>query len=346
MIHPFSADHEQFRGEVRRFVERDLRPHADRWERGRRLPRRALLSCVARWASTDRWRQAVIAEELPRCDSLGFALSVFVQSNLIAPLVDELGTPAQKDAWLEPIRKGRALGALAVSEPDAGSDVAAISTRGRRRAGRLVIDGRKTYVTNGAAADVLIVAVRTEGEGLGGLSLVLVPRTTRGLIVEPLETLGLVTSAMGRVTLRGCRVPMASILGRPGAAFGYIQRALTAERMVGSLAAVAWAAYALDRAIAWARRRRVFGQPMVRFQAIRHQIVDADDRPRSRTSAQLRDVRPLGPGSGSDQGGRHDQGVQLPDRAARALSSVSSCTAERASSTTTGPRVFTATPGR
>ncbi len=275
MIHPFSADHEQFRGEVRRFVERDLRPHADRWERGRRLPRRALLSCVARWASTDRWRQAVIAEELPRCDSLGFALSVFVQSNLIAPLVDELGTPAQKDAWLEPIRKGRALGALAVSEPDAGSDVAAISTRGRRRAGRLVIDGRKTYVTNGAAADVLIVAVRTEGEGLGGLSLVLVPRTTRGLIVEPLETLGLVTSAMGRVTLRGCRVPMASILGRPGAAFGYIQRALTAERMVGSLAAVAWAAYALDRAIAWARRRRVFGQPMVRFQAIRHQIVDA-----------------------------------------------------------------------
>jgi citronellyl-CoA dehydrogenase len=275
MIHPFTAEQERFRRDVRRFVESDLRPHADRWERARRLPRRAVLSCVARWSSADRWQQAVVAEELPRCDSLGVALSVFVQCNLIAPLLEELGTPAQKQTWLEPLRRGRALGALAVSEPDAGSDVAAISTLGCQRANRIVIDGIKTYVTNGAVADVLLVAVRTGGAGLGGLSLVLVPHTARGVQVEALPTLGLATSAMGRLTLSGCRVPAGSILGHPGAGFGYIQRALTAERMIGALAAVAWASYALERATAWARRRRVFAQPLIRFQAIRHQIVDA-----------------------------------------------------------------------
>jgi citronellyl-CoA dehydrogenase len=276
MIGPFTADHERFREGVRRFVERELRPHADRWERSGTLSRAALAACARRgWLAADAWQQAVIAEELPRCDSLGFALSVFVQSNLIAPLLAELGTDAHKRAWLEPIQRGRAIGALAVTEPEAGSDVAALTTRGRIRAKALVIDGAKTYVTNAAAADLLVVAARTGGPGLGGLSLVLVPRTARGVRVEALKTLGLSTSAMGRVGLRGCRVPITNILGRPGGGFGYIQQALNRERLLGALAAVAWASYALERAIAWAKHRRAFAKPLVRFQAIRHAIADA-----------------------------------------------------------------------
>ena len=272
----FTAEHEQFRTAVRAFVERELRPHAERWERAARLPRRPLGLCARQgWLSLGSWEQAVLAEELPRCDSLGFALSVFVQASLIAPLLERIGTPEQKRAWLEPMRRGGLVGALAVSEPHAGSDFAAIRTTGRRRTGDLVLDGTKTYVTNAAAADLLIVAVRTDGEGLSGLSLVAVPATNRGVRVEALDTLGLETSAMGRITLAGCRVPAGHLLGKRGAGFRYIMEALDRERLLGGIAAVAWATYALERTMAWCRERQAYGRPLTRLQVIRHQIADA-----------------------------------------------------------------------
>lgn len=273
---PFDDEHQRFRTVVRRFVERDLRPHAERWERARRLPRTALAACARRgWLAASLWQQAVLAEELPRCDSLGFALSVFVQGNIVAPLLDQLGTPAQKALWLEPVRRGRAVGALAVSEPECGSDFAALQTRGVRIRQQLVLHGTKTYVTNAAAADVLILAVRTEGDGLAGLSLVLVPATAKGVRIEPLDALGLTTSAMARITLSGCRVPAANMLGNAGGGFGYIMRALDRERLLGGIAAVAWAAYALERTIAWTRTRRAFGRPLSKLQVVRHQLADA-----------------------------------------------------------------------
>jgi alkylation response protein AidB-like acyl-CoA dehydrogenase len=276
MIGPFKPEHERFRERVRRFVARELKPHADRWEKAERLPRRAFTSFAARgWMSLGLWEQAIVAEELPRCDSLGVALSVFVQSNLVAPLLAELAGEPLKRAWLEPLRRGRRIGALAVSEPAAGSDLAGLQLQGRRHREQLILDGVKTYVTNGAAADFFIVAARTDGEGLAGLSLVLVPRATRGVRVQPLATLGLSTSAMGRITFTNCRVPAANLVGRAGGGFGYIQQALNRERMLGALAAVAWADYALERAIAWAKERRAFGRPLTGLQAIRHQIADA-----------------------------------------------------------------------
>jgi len=276
MTGPFTAEHERFRSTVRAFVERELRPHADRWERASRLPRRALRACGRQGLlALDPWSQAVLAEELPRCDSLGLALSVFVQANVIGPLLEQLGTPAQKKAWLSGVQRGRSLGALAVTEPSCGSDFAALETTGRRRGANLVLDGIKTYVTNAAASDVLAVAARTEGEGLAGLSLVLVPTGTRGVHVEALDGLGLATCAMGRVTLTGCRVPVSNVLGRRGSGFGYIMQTLDRERLLGALAAVAWAAYALERTIVWTRQRRAFGRPLSKLQAVRHQLADA-----------------------------------------------------------------------
>ena len=273
---PFTDEHERFRSTVRRFVERELRPRAERWERAGRLPRRALLACARQgWLSTASWEQAVLAEELPRCDSLGLALSVFVQGNLIAPLIAAIGTRTQKDQWLEAVRRGRVVGALAVSEPECGSDFAAIQTSGVRRGSQIVLTGTKTYVTNAAAAGLLIVAARTEGVGLAGLSLVLVPAGANGVTVEALDSLGLTTSAMGRITLKRCRVPAANVLGRPGAGFGYIMQALDRERLLGGIAAVAWAAYALERTIAWTKRRRAFGRPLSKLQVVRHQIAEA-----------------------------------------------------------------------
>ena len=266
--------HERFRRKARRFVEREVRPHASAWERQGAFPRRALVRLGAAGLLTvDPLRNAVLAEEMPRGESSGFALSVFVQSTLIGPLVDALGTDAQKRDLLAPLLQGRRMGALAVTEPIAGSDVAALECRAESRRGGYLVNGMKTYITNAAVADFLVVAARS-GATPGDLSLFVVPAATGGVRVDPLATLGLRTSAMGRITLRNVRLPPSSLLGEAGAALTYVQAALNRERLFGGLAAVAWAEHAWRRTAEFARSRRAFGRPLTKFQAIRHQFAD------------------------------------------------------------------------
>jgi alkylation response protein AidB-like acyl-CoA dehydrogenase len=266
----------EFRAGLRKFVERELRPRAKAWERAGRFPRSLLQEFGRRGLiSLDPQHNAVLAEELPRCESLGLALSVFVQANLIAPLLAELGTKSQKKFRLQPLLKGKIMGAMAVSEPSAGSDFAALRCTARRAGHYFRVDGIKTYVTNGACADFLIVAARTrDEEGLGALSLLLVPTNTPGVRVKRLATLGLNSAATGEITLRNVRVPETALLGEEGAAFGYVQEALNHERLFGGLACVAWAQYALEKTVTFARQRQAFGQSLTTFQAIRHQFAE------------------------------------------------------------------------
>jgi acyl-CoA dehydrogenase len=279
---PFDAGCAGFRAQVRRFVERELAPHAARWERAGRLPRRALAACGRRgYLGLSPEMTAVLAEEMGRCESLGLALAVFVQAGLIAPLLDRLGTAAQKREFLEPVRAGRRIGAFAVTEPAGGSDFARLAARGVPRRGGLVVDGEKTYITAAAAADFLVVAVRAAESSQAGdveLTLLLVPAGAPGVTVEPLATLGLGTTAMGRIALRRCRVESANVLGEAGAGYGYIQDALNRERLYGGIGAVAWAEHACEKTRAYLRGRRAFGRSLNRFQAIRHQMADVATR--------------------------------------------------------------------
>lgn len=272
---PFDAGHERFRAQVRRFVERELAPHADRWERDGRFPRRALAACGRRgYLALDASRTAVLAEELPRSESMGVALSIFVQTGLVGPLVDELGTAAQKRHWLAPLRAGRRVGAMAVTEPGAGSDFAGLTCRATADVRGFTIDGEKTYITNAAAADFLVVAARGGDAPDADLTLFIVPTDVRGVRVTPLATLGLGPSAMGRIVFTNCRVPAGAMLGESGAAYGYIQDALNRERLFGGIGAVAWAMRAIEKTAAFLKTRRAFGRPLSRFQAIRHQLAD------------------------------------------------------------------------
>jgi alkylation response protein AidB-like acyl-CoA dehydrogenase len=215
------------------------------------------------------------------------ALSVFVQAGLIAPLLERLSTREQKERLLGRLRAGRLIGALAVTEPAAGSDLAALQATAELRQPRakrggagvqLVLDADKTYITSAAAADFLIVAARvTENGGERtdtDVSLVIVPADVAGVRVTALEPLGLATTAMGRVSLRGCRVPAAAILGERGAGYAYILDALNRERLYGGIGAVAWAQRALEKTAAFLRTRQAFGRPVSRFQAVRHQLAD------------------------------------------------------------------------
>jgi len=275
----FRPEDERFRVEVRRFVDAKLQPHADRWEKAQTFPRRAIGECARRgYLSTDPRRNAVLAEEMPRCESSGLALTLFVQSTLVAPLLDRLGTPSQRRRFLAPLLRARQLGAVAVTEPAAGSDVGALGCRADERLGAFVVTGVKTYITNGAGADFFIVAALTASRPTPELSLLLVPASAPGVRVKRLSTLGLATSAMASLTFKHVRVQFSNLLGERGAGLAYVQDALNRERLFGGLASVAWAEHTLQKTASFARSRRVFGKPLTKFQAIRHQFADLATR--------------------------------------------------------------------
>jgi acyl-CoA dehydrogenase len=274
MTHFLLAEHEPFRQRVRRFVDHELRPRSSDWEEAGEFPRSVLLECARQGLfQTDPWLNAIIAEELPCCESLGFALSFFVQATLIIPLLEEFGTNEQKAAYVPALRAGKSMGAMAVTEPVAGSDFAAVQCRAVVCGDTLALHGEKTYITNAALADFLIVAVRTP-ELSEGLTLVLVPAKNDGVEIERLRTLGLCASGSGRIRFNDCRVERSQVLGAPGDGFGQVQRALNRERLFGGIASVAWAGYALEKAIAFARSRTAFGRTINQFQAVRHEFAE------------------------------------------------------------------------
>jgi acyl-CoA dehydrogenase len=132
---------------------------SEKWEKQKQFPPTIFRKCARqKLISLDRERNGIIAEELPKCESLGFALSLFVQANLVAPMLEELGSGAQKNKFLSPLLRGQKLGAVAVSEPSAGSDFAALRTKAQKTRDGWRLNGTKTYITNAAIADFLIVA--------------------------------------------------------------------------------------------------------------------------------------------------------------------------------------------
>jgi alkylation response protein AidB-like acyl-CoA dehydrogenase len=192
----------------------------------------------------------------------------------------QLGSARQKRLWLARLYAGRAVGATAVTEPTAGSDIAALRTTAtlkRVKGGdALVLNGEKTYITCAAAANFLIVAARVvDGRAVDSdMSLLVIPADAPGVRVTRLDTLGLNTTAMGRVSLRNCRVPAGSLLGERGGGYVYILEALDRERLYGGLGAVAWGQRALEKTADFLRVRRAFGRTLSRHQAVRHQLAD------------------------------------------------------------------------
>lgn len=275
MTHAAFGGHSGFRREVRQFVEREIAPIAARAERHGRFPRAAIRACGRRgYLQLDELQSAILAEELAGCDSLGVALSIFVQAGLVGPLLRQLAASPRRREDLASIERGRLVAAMAVSEPAAGSDFSAISCRATPSGRGFRLDGEKTYITAAAAADVAIVAARIDGDTAPDLSLFVVPLTSPGVRVTRLETLGVATSAMGAIAFRRCRLPADALLGDRGAGYGYIQDALNRERLYGGIGAIAWAERAVTHTTAYLRSRRAFGRTLGRFQAVRHQMAD------------------------------------------------------------------------
>ncbi|TNF23525.1 MAG: acyl-CoA dehydrogenase [Deltaproteobacteria bacterium] len=285
----FTAEHELLRKTVRDWATHDLHPHAEEWEAARLFPNEVfkqagelgLLGIRAPeeygGQGLDWWYTTCYAEELVHSGMAGLTMGLLVQSDMATPIIGEIGTDYHKRNFWVPAIQGDAIAALGVSEPDVGSDVAGLRTTARRDGDDYVINGAKTYITNGTRADFITLAVRTGGEGFKGISLILFPTDTKGFqVTKKLEKVGNHCSDTAELYFEECRVPAKNLLGGEGMGFYYIMQNFQGERLVGAISAVAGAQRVLDLTVQYARDRNAFGRPLVGFQTVRHLLVQLE----------------------------------------------------------------------
>jgi alkylation response protein AidB-like acyl-CoA dehydrogenase len=283
----FEEHHDRLRESIRAFVEKELTPHADEWEETT-FPDSVIarmgelgflgLSMPEQYGGQggDYFCNLVLAEEMGRSNSGGLTMGVAVHTDMAMPPIHAFGSEEQKQEWLVPAIKGEKILCLGITEPDAGSDVAGIKTRAVRDGDDYVINGSKTYITNGHRADVIVLVTKTGNAGTyDDFTLFLVPMDTPGVIREKkLEKLGMHASDTALLAFSDVRVPASAMLGQEGKGFYHIMWELQGERLIGAAGCVAGAQRCFDKTLEYALEREAFGRPIGKFQAIRHKFAD------------------------------------------------------------------------
>lgn len=283
----FGEEHESFRRSVRQFLEGEVAPRAREWEEARRIPRDVFrrmgdlgfLGILAPGelggADGSVFHAIALLEELPRSRMGGFVAAVSVQQFIATGAIALHGTEEQKRRWLAPSVAGTKVGAIAISEPDTGSDVAAIRTTARRDGDAWVIDGAKTWITNGVEGDFVVVACRTAADaGAGGISLLVVEADTPGFSRSRLRKMGWHCSDTAELTFTDVRVPLGNLVGAENEGFLLIMETFVLERLVTAATSVGSARLALEETRKYVLSREAFGRPIGKFQAIRHRLAD------------------------------------------------------------------------
>jgi acyl-CoA dehydrogenase len=281
-----NEDHDLFRESVRRFVEAEVAPHADEWEAAGRIPREIFVRMgdlgflgilfpeAYGGAAGDVFHAAAFCEEITRSRMGGFCAAVTVQQFMATQHIFRAGSEELRLRYLAPSIAGRKVGALAVTEPDTGSDVASIRTSAVRDGGAWVVNGAKTWITNGADGDFYTVAVKTARDaGTGGISLVVVDADTPGVTVgKRLKKLGLHASDTAELVFEDVRVPATNLVGHENMGFYHIMEAFQLERLVGAFLAIGSSDVCIEETLAYMAGRRAFGRTLDRFQVLRHRI--------------------------------------------------------------------------
>lgn len=282
-----SQEHALFRETVRRFVEDRIRPRAREFdEQGmidkalyREMGELGMLGLRYDEAygggGLDWTFTAVLHEELPRCDNFGVMTGIAVHADMATPSLHAHGSGELKRRFLAPAIAGEQVAAVAVTEPQAGSDVARITTRARRDGDDWVIDGSKVYITNAGVADWFgVLAVTDPDAGYGGYSQIIVPRDSPGLSVRLEEKIGSWGSDTGQVTLDGVRVPVANTIGEVGAGFKQQMEQFQDERLVACINVLGVAELLWDETKRWCDERVLFGTPLSKMQNTQFRMVE------------------------------------------------------------------------
>jgi len=281
-----AGEYESLRDQVRRFVEEEIKPYADRWEEDGFIPRPILrrmgelgffgIRYPAEYggAEMDAVASTVFAEELGRSTYGGVADAMLVQSDMASGYVFHDGTKAQRARWMPGIISGEVITAVAITEPDAGSDMKAIRTRALREGGSYVLDGTKLYITNGVHANIYCVAAKTDpSAGTNGITMFLVEKDTPGFsVAREMDKHGWRSSDTAELVFDGCRIPADNVLGAEGQGFYSMMRNLQNERLVLAAMAIGMAEAAIDMTLTWVKARRAFGGVLWDMQVIRQRL--------------------------------------------------------------------------
>jgi alkylation response protein AidB-like acyl-CoA dehydrogenase len=286
---PFGEEHEELRETVSRFVAKEIAPHVDEWETAREFPRELYGRCAElgflglkfpeRYGGQGgtHLHDAIWVEELARSGgSGGVAAGLNAHASIAMPPIFNFGSEEQKQRWLVPGIAGEKIGALGITEPGAGSDVAGISTTAKRHGDTYVINGSKTFITNGVRADFLVCACKTSEEGgHGGISFLVLEREMPGYeVAAKLEKMGWHSSDTGELAFTDVEVPAENLLGEENGGFKLIMANFAWERLLMAIGAVGGMQRLVETTVAYAGEREAFGRPIGKFQVIRHHVAE------------------------------------------------------------------------
>jgi alkylation response protein AidB-like acyl-CoA dehydrogenase len=280
----FEPEHEQFRDSVRRFMQAEVGPHADRWRAAGMVDRETYLKAGAQGllcifgeerfggAGIDDFRfNQIIIEENMRHGDIGFYINL--HNDLVAPYIHKLGSEEQKARFMPGVISGETILAVAMTEPSTGSDLAGMKTRAVKQGDHWVLNGAKTYISNGILGDLIVVAARTDPDRPHGISLFLVERGMEGFERgRRLEKMGLKSQDTAELFFNDVIVPDANLLGEPGQGFRYLAQMLAQERLVAAIGFTATAQTAFDLTLDYVKDRRAFGKPIGAFQNTRFRM--------------------------------------------------------------------------
>lgn len=290
---PFNDTHEQVRQTVRRFIERQVRPHINDWEEAGEFPREIYrlageagilgIGYPEAWGGSgegDVLMKVAASEELMRSTSGGFVASLGSLDIALPPIV-KWARPELRERVVPAVLAGEKIAALAITEPGGGSDVAALRTRARKEGDHYIVNGSKTFITSGIRADYYTVAVRTGGEGHGGISLLVIEKGTPGFTVgRNLRKMGWWASDTAELFFEDCRVPTSHLIGVENAGFIAIMSNFLMERLSLAIMAYMTAQLALEESLRYVKEREAFGRKIGKFQVIKHKLVDMATRTR------------------------------------------------------------------
>lgn len=283
----FDDSHRLVRDSVRRFVEREILPHVADWEEAEEFPRELYRKAgeagilgigypeaLGGSHEGDLFAKVAASEELMRCGSGGLVAGLGSLDIGLPPLI-KWGRPELRERIAPQVLAGEKIMALAVTEPSGGSDVASLKTRAVRDGDHYRVSGSKTFITSGVRADYYTVAVRTGGDGFGGVSLLLVEKGTPGFTVSrKLKKMGWWASDTAELFFDDCKVPVENLIGAENMGFACIMANFQSERLALAIMANMTAQLALDEALAWSREREAFGKPVGKFQVLKHRLAE------------------------------------------------------------------------
>ena len=282
----FTEEHQIFRTSIRKFVEKEIKPHIDQWEDEELFPVELYKKAADAGflgleypeayggSPCDKFMNIAYTEEMIRAGSVGLVAGLGSYSIAMPPVLS-MGTEEQKQKFLVPVLKGEKISALGITEPNAGSDVANIRTRAVRNGDHYIVNGSKTFITSGCRAHFITTAVRTGGAGYKGVSLLMIDSSTPGFTVaKKIRKMGWNASDTAELSFVDCRVPVENMLGGEGQGFVGIMINFQNERLALAVMAHAVAELALEESIKYAKTREAFGRTLSGFQVTRHKLVD------------------------------------------------------------------------